>query len=595
MSDFVRAEEIRFQLFDLLDVEKLSQRARFGGQGREVWEAVLTTAEQIARQHFAPHNRAADLKEPWLENGVVQTIPEIKAALTAFADAGFLSAHHDEGLGGLQLPWTILQGCFSFFQAANIATVAYPFLTIAAGNLLARFASADQVARHLPPMLAGRTFGTMCLSEPQAGSSLTDITTAARPLENGRYAITGVKQWISGGEHELSENIVHLVLARIDGAPPGIKGLSLFIVPRYRLTDEGAPGAANDVRLVSLLHKMGYRGITSTILRFGEEDGCEGELIGGPNRGLSYMFQMMNEARIGVGLGAAMLGHAGYVHSLDYARNRPQGRHPAGKDPTAPPLAIIEHADVKRMLLAQRAYAEGSMALCFYAAHLVDEEKSGTTDAAANAAALLDVITPLCKAWPSEWCPRANDLAIQILGGYGYTRDHPVEQYYRDNRLNPIHEGTNGIQAIDLLGRKIGMADGRGLALLADEIRATCATAQEDAELVLHAQSLSARLDALLETSRLLLARMGAGAVNEALANASIYLDAMGHLVIAWQWLRQGIVARRLQRAGDADYLRGKVQVCHYFFRYELPRIGPMTDLLNELDITAAETEAAWF
>jgi len=597
MNTFARSEELRFLLFDLLEVETLADRPRYDGQDRDIWDAALTTAEQIAVLHFAPHNREADLNEPRLVDGAVQTVSGVKPALDAFADAGFLHAHHDDALGGLQLPWAVVQGCFTFFQAANISTVAYPFLTIAAGNLLARFASDEQKARFLPPMLSGRFFGTMCLSEPQAGSSLTDITTSARPTEDGHYAISGVKQWISGGEHELSDNIVHLVLARIEGAPPGVKGLSLFIVPRFRLDAAGEPAAANDVHLVSLLHKMGYRGTTSTILRFGENDACEGELIGEANRGLTYMFQMMNEARIGVGLGAAMLAHAGYVHSLDYARNRPQGRHPGGKDPAAPPVAIIEHADVKRMLLAQRAYAEGGMALCLHAAKLMDDERTAPPDQAANASLLLDVLTPVCKAWPSEWGPRANDLAIQIMGGYGYTRDYPVEQYYRDNRLNPIHEGTNGIQALDLLGRKLAMSDGRGLDLLSEEIRSTCATASDDEVLRRHADALATHLDSLVHTSALLLARMQAGDINLALANASLHLDAMGQVVIAWQWLRQAIVAQRMLSAGngDPDYLQGKVQVCHYFFRYELPRVSQLTELLNQIDTTCADTPASWF
>jgi butyryl-CoA dehydrogenase len=342
---------------------------------------------------------------------------------------------------------------------------------------------------------------------------------------------------------------------------------------------------------------MGYRGTTSTILRFGENDACEGELIGEANRGLTYMFQMMNEARIGVGLGAAMLAHAGYVHSLDYARNRPQGRHPGGKDPAAPPVAIIEHADVKRMLLAQRAYAEGGMALCLHAAKLMDDERTAPPKQAANASLLLDVLTPICKAWPSEWGPRANDLAIQIMGGYGYTRDYPVEQYYRDNRLNPIHEGTNGIQALDLLGRKLAMSDGRGLDLLAEEIRSTGATASDDEVLRPHADALATHLDAVVHTSALLLARMQAGDVNLALANASLHLDAMGQVVIAWQWLRQAIVAQRMLDAGngDPDYLQGKVQVCHYFCRYELPRVNQLTELLNQIDTTCADTPASWF
>ena len=598
MSDFARSEEIRFQLFDMLDTEDLAVRPRFTGQSREIYDAVLETAEKIAAEHFANHYRAADIQEPWLENGKVAMLPEVKQAVDAFAEAGFLKAHHDETLGGLQLPWSVVQGCFSLFQAANIATAAYPFLTIAAGNLLARFASPEQKETYLPAMMEGRFFGTMCLSEPQAGSSLSDIRTMALPDGEGGYRIQGVKQWISGGEHELSENIVHLVLARIQGAPAGVKGLSLFIVPRYRLAADGKPGIANDVQLVSLLHKMGYRGTTSTILRFGEEDSCHGELIGEPHRGLFYMFQMMNEARIGVGLGATMLAHAGYLHALDYARERPQGRHVDGKDAAAPQVAIIEHADVKRMLLAQKAIAEGAMALCFFAANLVDQQASGADEQARqDAAALLDLLTPICKAWPSHFGPRANDMAIQIMGGYGYTRDYPVEQMYRDNRLNPIHEGTDGIQAIDLLGRKVGLQGGRGMELLAAEISACCAEARRDGALAALADQLENRFANMRDVTAGLLAKMAEGESGAALANATLYLEAFGHTAIAWMWLRQALTATRLNfGAGKADeHLSGKLQACRYFFAYELPRVDQLAAVLRHGDQTCAEMPANWF
>lgn len=592
MSEFARSEEISFQLFDMLDTEGLATRSRFLGQSREIYDAVLETAEKIAVEHFASHYREADSHEPRLENGKVVMLPEVKQAIDAFAEAGFLKAHHDESMGGLQLPWSVVQGCFALFQAANIATVAYPFLTIAAGNLLARFATPAQQQTYLPPMMEGRFFGTMCLSEPQAGSSLSDIRTTALPNDDGSYNIQGVKQWISAGEHELSENIIHLVLARIQGAPAGVKGLSLFIVPRYRLTPDGEPGPVNDVQLVSLLHKMGYRGTTSTILRFGEQDACQGELIGAPHKGLFYMFQMMNEARIGVGLGAAMLAHSGYLHALEYAKSRPQGRHVDGKDPAAPQVMIIEHADIKRMLLAQKAIAEGAMALCFFAANLVDQQASAEDEEARrDSALLLDLLTPIVKAWSSQFGPRANDMAIQIMGGYGYTRDYPVEQIYRDNRLNPIHEGTDSIQAIDLLGRKVGQQDGRGLGLLAERIAATCAEARQVEALAPLAGELERHFETMRDVTGDLLETMANGQNGTALANASLYMEAFGHTVIAWMWLRQALTASRLS-ASDGhgpDYLSGKIQTCRYFFTYELPRVKQLAALLRRMDLTCAD------
>ncbi len=358
----------------------------------------------------------------------------------------------------------------TWFQAANVGTSGYPFLTMANANLLLAHGSPEQIETWVGPMLEGRYFGTMCLSEPGAGSSLADVTTRAEPQPDGTYRLFGNKMWISAGEHELSENIVHLVLARVAGAPDGVKGLSLFIVPKV-LPD----GTRNDVTLAGLNHKMGFRGTTNTLLNFGEKGGAVGDLVGEEGRGLAAMFHMMNEARIGVGLGAMALGYTGYLKSLQYAKERLQGRAPGA---AGTPVPIAEHADVKRMLLAQKSYVEGALALLLYCSRLVDEEKTAETADERDAAhLLLDVLTPIAKSWPSQWCLAANDLAIQVHGGYGYTRDYDVEQHYRDNRLNPIHEGTHGIQGQDLLGRKVVMQGGAGLLALVGAIDETIARA----------------------------------------------------------------------------------------------------------------------
>jgi len=350
---------------------------------------------------------------------------------------------------------------------------------------------------------------------------------------------------------------------------------------------------------------MGYRGITNTLLNFGEgkftpgaKAGAVGFLVGEPNRGLACMFHMMNEARIGVGMGAVMLGYTGYLHALDYARSRPQGRLPAAKDPSTPQVPIIEHADVRRMLLAQKAYVEGGLALCMYCARLLDEQKTGESEAARREAGLLlDLLTPITKSWPAQWCLEANSLAIQVHGGYGYTRDYNVEQFYRDNRLNPIHEGTQGIQAMDLLGRKVGMEAGRALQLLADKMKETAAAARETDSSSLHqcAHALDAAMAEAGSTTRQLLSGRD---LNLVLANATLYLEMLGHLVIAWIWLRQAVTAQRaLATAGeaDADFYRGKLQACQYFFRYELPKTAAQRELLRRLDPTCLEMRDAWF
>jgi alkylation response protein AidB-like acyl-CoA dehydrogenase len=464
-------------------------------------------------------------------------------------------------------------------------------------NTLLKTASPWQVERFVKPQLEGRYFGTMCLSEPQAGSSLSDITTRAEP-DGDHYRLTGNKMWISAGEHELSENIVHLVLAKIPGPDgkliPGVKGISLFIVPKFLVNEDGSLGERNDVVLAGLNHKMGSRGTTNCLLNFGEgrhkplgRAGAVGYLVGKPHQGLANMFHMMNEARIGVGLSAAVLGVTGYLHALDYARNRPQGRHPAEKDPAKPQLPIIRHTDVRRMLLAQKAYAEGALALCLYASRLVDEQKTAAgQEDRVRAGMLLDFLTPIVKSWPSQWCLEANSLAIQVHGGYGYTREYNVEQFYRDNRLNAIHEGTHGIHGLDLLGRKATMGEGALFKAMSETIGGTVARAADQ-----H-QEYAALLDEswrqLAQTTRALAA---AGDPNVMLANASLYLEAAGHIVVAWMWLEQLLAAD----GKVGDFYDGKRHACRYFYRWELPKVWQQLELLASLDTTALDMRDAWF
>jgi butyryl-CoA dehydrogenase len=588
MSGIINRRDLEFQLFEVLDTESLTSRPRYAEHSKETFLAVLDTAEAIATEKFAPHNHKADANEPSFDGRRVSMIPEVAEALKAFCEAGFIAAAHDFELGGMQLPVTMTQAAFSLFKGANVGTAAYPFLTIANANVIHRFGSEAQKQKYLPALLAGRFFGTMALTEPQAGSSLSDITTSATPNGDGSYSISGNKIFISGGDHELSENIIHLVLARIPGGPPGVKGISLFIVPKFSVNEDGSVGAKNDVTLTGLIHKMGYRGTTSTMLAFGEQGACRGELVGEEHKGLTYMFHMMNEARIGVGMGAVMLGYRGYLASLDYAKERPQGRAPTNKNPAEPQLPIIEHADVRRMLLAQKAYVEGGYALCLYCARLVDETRVGGTEAASDAGLLLDLLTPIAKSWPSQWCLEANSLAIQIHGGYGYTREYPVEQFYRDNRLNPIHEGTHGIQALDLLGRKAVMNKSAAMKLFATEVRKSIADTQGDPTLTTYAIELEAALNEVAASLQVL-APILASNPTLALSNAVLFLEAFGHTVIAWIWLRQAVAAQRGLQQGipaDAAFYRGKLAACRWFYRWELPKVRQWHELLRSLDDT---------
>jgi alkylation response protein AidB-like acyl-CoA dehydrogenase len=586
-STLLSRRDLDFLLYEWLQVDELTKRERFAEHSRETFDGVLDLCEQLATRYFAPHNKTGDANEPSFDGEKVTVIPEVKEALDAFAQADLISMGMDQALGGAQLPATVAEAGFAWFSAANVSTTGYLMLTIANANLLAKFGSPEQIDAFLKPMLAGRFSGTMALSETQAGSSLADILTRAEPQDDGTYRLFGSKMWISGAEHELTDNIVNLVLAKIPGGPPGTKGISLFIVPKFLVNADGSVGERNDVALAGLNHKMGQRGITNTVLNFGEgkfrpgeKAGAVGYLVGEPHRGITYMFHMMNEARLGVGMGAVSLGYTGYLKSLQYARERPQGRPVTAKDPSTPQIPIIEHPDVKRMLLAQKAYVEGGMALLLYCAKLVDLGDSED---------LLDILTPVAKSWPSQWCLQANDLAIQVHGGYGYTREYDVEQHYRDNRLNPIHEGTHGIQSLDLLGRKVTQRNGASLVALGDAVAATVDTAKaaggEVAELAAQLESAWRRLVTVT------LGMFAPGDIEAAMANSAIYLEAFGHIVVGWMWLEQFNAT-----AGQSGaFYEGKRQAARYFFRYELPKTAPQLDLLESLDRTTLEMRCGWF
>lgn len=595
----VEDRDVQFMLYEWLRAEELLQRGRFADHSRETFDGSIRTAQDLAEKYFDPLFKVMDDQEPEFDNGRVLMPDGVKEALKVFADAGFMAAYHDYEHGGMQLPMVVAQSCYMMFQGANMSLAAYPFLTVAASNMLQGYGDEDQIARYMPGLTDGRFFGTMCLSEPQAGSGLSDIRTKAAPADDGSYRISGNKMWISAGEHDLSDNIIHFVLARIEGAPAGVKGISLFIVPKYMVEDDGSLGARNDVALAGLNHKMGNRGTTNTLLNFGENGECVGYLLGTPHRGLAQMFQMMNEERLGVGMLSAVMGYAGYRFSLDYARNRPQGRHPDEGDPTTAPIPIIEHADVKRMLLAQKSYSEASIGLCLLCAKLIDDRNTLADEAACNDAhLLLEILTPIAKAWPSDYCLEANNMAIQILGGYGYTREFPVEQYYRDNRINPIHEGTNGIQGIDLLGRKISMNDGRALTLLLDRIEADISLAESRPELAEYASALSAAVAEIRAASAASMAAAGEGKIRLALANGTPFLHLVGHTVVAWIWLSYGLVAdRNLPDASgtEADFYRGKLAACRYFFNWELPKTTHFAQLVRDLDTTCVDMEKDWF
>lgn len=598
-NELVNRRELEFQLYEVLDTEALLQRERFSDHNKETFDAILDTADKIASEKFATHNALADSKEPTFDGENVHMIPEVKEAFDAYNEAGFIAGRYDYEEEGMQLPETIMMACSGFFMAANPSTAGYPFLTVAAANVIRSFASDNIKQQFMPRMLTGEFTGTMALTEPHAGSGLADIRTSAAKSDDGTYRIKGSKIYISGGEHQLSNNIVHLVLAKIQGAPAGTKGISLFVVPKFRLDEHGQPEEKNDVALAGLIHKMGYRGTTSTALSFGENGDCHGYLVGEEHQGLKYMFLMMNEARLGVGFGAAMIGYRGYQYSLAYAKDRTQGRHPGSK-PTDPTVPIIEHGDVRRMLLAQKSYVEGAMSLCFYAARLVDDLHTIEDETEKKSVAqLLDLLTPVVKAWPSEFGVKANDLAIQVLGGAGYTREYPVEQCWRDNRLNPIHEGTNGIQALDLLTRKLWQSNGAGLAELQKRMEQEFAKTSS-----IEGQNIIAKMLPYLTQMQQLLPKLGKGLQSDALpsmlANAQCFMNIFSSLVMSWVWLRQANIASTAlldSNLSDEElsFYNGKIQAAKYYANWELPLIQRDFALLEDMDESCSSMQANWF
>ena len=561
---------LQFALYSWLKID-LAQ-PRFSHLDRGLIEQLLQLSEQLGQVAMAPISHVLDRQAPQIVDGKVQTPAVLKDALGALAQSGIFATSAPLAEGGTALPYLLHTAIAAILNRFDAPIYGYVLLTQGAANLIRTFGSASQKARYLPDMVTGKCFGTMCLSEPHAGSSVGDARTRATPLADGLYAIAGSKMWISGAEHELSENIVHMVLARIDGAPAGTKGLSLFIVPRY------LAGADNHVRLSGLNHKMGYRGTVNGALNFGDGGVCVGELLGSHSgtstsagQGMAQMFQMMNEARIAVGVGAAAMGWRGYELALEYAKVRTQGRKLGNADASTPQIPIIEHMDVRRMLLQARAQSEGALALCLYAANLSDQAHSGD----ANAAKLLGLLTPMVKSWPAKYALEANDLAIQVLGGAGYTQDYLLEKLYRDNRLNAIHEGTHGIQALDLLARKVIADDGSALVLLLTRV---AVTAQAAAKIPAVAQFAPSALELgtqLAQAALTLGAQLKAGHAQTALANAGVFLDALGTVVVCWLSLDQLIPAQ-----GSQEWTR-LLANCSYLHRYELNKVQAAVSVLN--------------
>lgn len=583
-NPLVRDRDVDFLLYDVLDATALTQLPYFADHDRRTFDALLDGARRLARDVFYPAYRPMDQEPPRFVDGRVLLHPRMPALYRKLTALGLAAAGRPAAVGGQQFPLVVTTLASAYLMAANLSAYGFVGLTAGAAHLLEAFGSEALRAQYMTPLYDGTWTGTMALTEPQAGSSLADVATRAVPRADGSYAISGNKIFISGGDHDLTDNIVHMTLARIEGAPAGIKGVSLFCVPKRR--SESGQLVDNDVAVAGVIHKIGWRGIPSVALAYGEHGDCRGFLVGEPNKGISYMFQMMNEARIMIGVNGVATASVAFHEALAYAESRPQGRSATAKDPASPPVPIIQHADVRRMLLRQKAIVEGGLALLARTALFADRaEHDPDPERRAHARLLLDLLTPVAKSFPAERGFEANSLALQVHGGYGYSSEYPVEAWLRDQKLNSIHEGTSGIQGLDLLGRKAMAGGGAAMAALRKEIEASLAAARA-ADLEKTWIEEVARGLERVEAVTLLLAGKGlSGDVEGMLARSADYLDMFGILVVAWQHVAMATASASALRSAsmaagdDASFFRGKLLAAEHWIRNELPRLGVLAAL----------------
>jgi alkylation response protein AidB-like acyl-CoA dehydrogenase len=598
-TPFFSSRDLSFHLYEVLEADQLTRFAHFQDHDRAGFDLVLDAAAQIGENLLRPLLTVMDRDEPQLVDGKIRVHPDMRAIIRRFGDDGWINAPFTYEEGGQQLPATVMNAATFIFGAANYSSSVFPFLTTGAANLIRSFGSQTLIDRFTPQMYAGRWQGTMALTEPDAGSSLSDITTSAELVDDelNTYRVRGQKIYISAGDHDACDNVIHLMLAKIKGGPAGAKGISLFVVPQKRPTESGEL-LDNDVLTAGVYHKMGYKGAPIAHLMVGSNEGAIGYLLGEPHQGLRYMFQMMNEARVGVGMNAVSIGTAAYYASLAYARERPQGRLISEKDPLKPQTPIIRHADVKRMLLFQKAVLEGSLGLLLQCSHYSDIAHAAEGDERERAALLLDLLTPVAKSYPSEMGCLTTSAAVQILGGAGYTTDFPVEQFYREARIHPIHEGTTGIHGLDLLGRKVTMQGGRAVQYWVEEVQKTMAEASQHTELKAMVDELGKSLGQLDTVTRHLLGLMPANP-EAALSDATLYLEMFGIINIGWQWLRQATVAtKNLPGAvsdDDRNFYTGKLMTARYFTEYELVKVRSLAKRLQSPDRVTVEMRGEWF
>lgn len=577
MKKYCSERDIKFLLNEVHNISEVTGHEYFKeSSGKNFVGMTLKAALDLSDNLLLPIFTEMDRNQPELVNGTVIVHEKVRDIMREAGEGGWIAAGFPAEYGGFQMPQMLLMSCVFIQAASNYSASVYPMLTTGAAGLLINFGTEFQKKNYLPKMLSGEWQGTMALTEPEAGSSLADLTTIATPDPSGEfYKITGQKIFISAGDHTGVDNVVHLLLAKIPGAPPGVKGISLFMVPKLRLTETGEL-EDNDVTAAEIFHKLGYRGCPITKLNYGDKGDCRGYLVGTLNMGLAHMFQMMNESRIGVGIGAAAISTAAYYAALDYTQERKQGRPLGGKDPAQPQVAIIEHPDIKRMLLYQKSVVEGALSLLICGAKYIDLEHVSEGEEKKRMKYLQEILMPVFKSYSSEKGILCTSNALQCFGGYGYCEDFPVEQLYRDVRIHPIHEGTTGIQALDLLGRKVTYDKGAAFMIFCEEVEKAIAAAKPHAELARFA----ADLEVAMERLKTVTAHIFAGAKDKPsavlMADATLYLDMFSTIVIAWQWLLQGpaiLAGLGTSSKKEKNFYTGKLAALKFYFLYELNNI----------------------
>lgn len=585
---FASRRNIDFMLYEVFKAEELTQYDLYRDHSRETFDMMIDTLWKMADEFMYPLFQEMDLYPPQYIDGTAKVHPSMPEFMKQCGQGGWINAAWPYDRGGQQVP-NLVNEVFSYLMgAANSSMAIYISLTTGAANLILNFGSLEQKDLYLKKMTAGVWQGTMALTEPDAGSSLADIRTSAENTGLGYYLIRGKKIFISAGDTTATDNTVHLLLAKIKGAPAGVKGISLFIVPKYRFSNSGALDY-NDLSCDGIEHKMGAKGEPACQLSMGDNNDCFGYLVGEPNMGLSYMFQMMNEARIGTGIIAAAKATASYYACLEYTKQRVQGRKPGQKDPASPQIPLIEHADIRRLLLFQLSVTEGGLSLALQLSKYIDLAKMGIEREKHEL--LVDFLVPIVKTFPAEYGILSTSAAMQCLGGYGFCRDFPIEQYCRDIRIDAILEGSTGIQGIDLLGRKVTMKNGQAYKLFISEVKTTVMKARMIPEISQQADELSRGLELMNDVTTYLLGLAGQDKVEEFLADATLYLELVGILAIGWQWLIQGLAAHKELQGrvseGDENFYRGKLLTLKYFTTYEVAKVdGLVRALKNSQGLT---------